>query len=94
MLRVTVELLPYGIVAARRTLHLVDIADVGGTPEVADYAFRVATLDAQGRRHWSRTYRHRGHRRADGALGLLAAILAAHRGGPRERGACHWPAGR
>ncbi len=92
MLRVTVELVPYGRFAERRAIHLLDIANDGtGGLEWGSYVYRIARVDAAGRRHWGRTTRYRGHRRADGALVLTAAILAAHRTGPRERAVLRRP---
>lgn len=71
MIRVTVELLPYGYEEGKRTIASGTITNDGtGTIEVGHYR---AQFKSDGR---ELTAKVRDHRRADGILPLLFACLA------------------
>ena len=84
MLRVTVGLVPWGVPPARRLAEIEIANDGTGSTDVGNYDYRITTFDDRGHPHRGAWYRLRGHRRRDGALALLAAILVQHRRGPRE----------
>lgn len=85
VLLVRVDLLPYGLLPPER-IAVIEIANDGtGSAEWGGYCYRVGMVDRRGRLRYGRWYRHRRHRRRDGALVLLEAVLRRHLEGPRER---------
>ena len=41
MLKVTVELVPFGLEDVRRTISVIEIANIGGTREFGDYRYTI-----------------------------------------------------
>lgn len=75
MLRVTVELVPYGEEFAKRTLYELRICNVGGTQAVGDYD--LVLFDKETGEYTSAGLK--GFNRDLGALALLKQALEAFR---------------
>lgn len=67
MMRITVDIVPFGIEDGKRTIHTIEIANVGKVrdPDVYQYRVRLDGTD----------HGHVEHRRSHGALTLSAIVL-------------------